>query len=261
MSNELDFTAAVLRIVRELGLEADINPDTHISNYKESHECVRCATGINVKAFKYGNVDKIQVEVRFRLPEEGPLAMTYIEHCAAAAALPKNGDGYYCSPRSGKTYVYSPWGDHYFIVEARDYTPGELDSAVENVILLAREFVQHLGELASFRMWTQDDPEVIREAERIIEGADLYESDCDRETRSHWLRDRNSFFRGWFNPWNDNGRGTFDILWPSSVDRAAIGIRGSFEYAVSSRLLVDPRFIAKARKACRIRKETRTYTY
>lgn len=74
---------------------------------------------------------------------------------------------------------------------------------------------------------------------------------------SKYYRDRNSFFHGWFSPFNDRGRGTFDTLWPSSVDYAAKGMgnEGTFEYAVACILLEDKDFIAKGRQACRIREE------
>lgn len=264
----------VLRILRGLGLPADdasvINP--YGGQSRESVEIPVHGSTVNVKFTVYGN-GGYAAEVTMSLPEDGVLANTFMDHCAAIEKTPKNHGHRYCHGprwrdwitelRGYKTEAYSPWNNRYLVVESKGYPDDRVDEAVTNVVALARQFFDHLEDLPKLRYWNEDDAEVVAKAKEIAGNADLHETDCDREERAHWLRDRNSFFCGWFYPFNDRGRGTFDVLWPSSVDYAAsnMGIKGSFEYAVGSRLLVDPGFIAKARKACCIRKETVEITY
>ena len=213
------------------------------------------------------------VEVNLSLPGKGATAKTFMDHCAGIENIPKNIGHQYCyGPRyrdysaelNGKnTTGYSPWDNHYLCVVSKGYKISEIDEAVENCTALAGKFIAHLPELASIRYWNTSDEEVIAKAKEIIANADFHETDVDREEKAHWLEDRNSFFHGWFSPFNKYGKGSFDTLWPASVDYAArnMGNRGSFEYAVSCILLEDPEYIAKARKACVIRKETRTIEY
>ena len=214
-----------------------------------------------------------EAEVNFNLPENAVLADTYINHCAEIEKLEKNpGHNYGLGPEykdynfymwNKVTEAYSPWHRRNFIVCSKHYPTAEIDSAVKNCAELAKKFFSHLSEVPSLRYWKSTDEEVIARAKEVIANADLYEAGVDREEKAHWIKDRNSFFKGWMSPFADNGKGCFDIHWPGSVDYAAknMGIEGSFEYAVASLLLVDEEFTAKARKACHIIKETRVYAY
>lgn len=261
-----------LRIMSELGLPATIEPDRHISNQVKTVTVTSHGVEVYAQVTCYEG-KSFQAEVCFSLPEEGVLAETFMDECAKIENTPKNEEGRYCSgprypkygssPFNKRTCAFSPWNNHYFIAESRYYPIADIQEAVDNVITLARDFVKHLDLVTKLRFWKEDDPEVIAKEKEIVENASFRETDCDRETRSHWLRDDNSFFKGWFNPWNDRGTGTFDTIWPSSIDYAAsaMGIKGSFEYAVACRLLVNPEYIAKARKACHIRRETVTIAY
>ena len=260
-----------VRIARALGLPEQI-VEHRISNQVETESTTIHRTSIRVKVTQYES-DSFQAEVLLSLPEDGVLAQPFMDACAELEKIPKNHSHEYChGPRyrdyasellQKTTHALSPWNNHYLIVESRYYPVSEAEEAVDNVIALAKQFIAHLDLLQKLRYWKTTDKEVIEKAKEIVANADLYETDCDREERAHWLRDRNSFIKGWFMPFNDSGRGSFDTLWPSSVDYAAksMGNEGSFEYAVACLVLVDPEYIRKGRKACIIRKETRTIIY
>lgn len=271
-------TPYVKQIARELGINAAIRKDGHCSHTVETEPITVHGVDINIKIVRYarmggGMSEDIGVEMTFSLPEDGVLADTYLDHVAAAEAFRKNnGHEYAAGPRyrdysselrGRQAVAYSPWHNRYLDVSAKHYTVDQMEEAVRDTLALARPLAAHLRDLAGMRYWNPTDEEVVSKAREIAENADLRDEDVDRETRSHWLRDAKSFFKGWFNPWNDRGRGTFDTLWPSSVDYAAsaMGIKGSFEYAVACVLLEDSQFIAKARAACRIRTETVEVTY
>lgn len=264
----------VERILQALGLSTDPSNINCPYGGESRESAAFSAYGTTVKArfTAYGN-GGYGVEVTFHLPEDGVLAQTFMDHCASLEKIPKNhSHNYSCGPRyrdwgeelhGSNTEAYSPWNDRYLVVESKHYPDDRVDEAVTNCITLAKQFFRHLEDLPKLRYWNPDDAEVVARAKKIVAEADLHETDVDREERAHHIADRKSFFRGWFYPFNDRGRGTFDTLWPSSVDYAAsgMGIKGSFEYAVASRLLEDTAFIAKAREACCIRKETVTRIY
>ena len=271
-------TPFVEQIVKELDINAAIRKETFVSHTVETEPVTVHGAEVNIKICRYGRMgggmsDDIGVEVTFSLPEDGVLADTYLNHVAAAEAFRKNhGHEYAAGPRyrdysaelhDRQAVAYSPWNNHYLDVCAKRYTVGQMEEAVRDTLALARPLAAHLSDLTEMRYWNPTDEEVVAKAREIAENADLRDEDVDRETRSHWLRDTKSFFKGWFNPWNDRGRGTFDTLWPSSVDYAAsaMGIKGSFEYAVACVLLEDEDYIAKARKACHIREESVTVRY
>lgn len=259
-------TEYVQKILDFLGIKAKINDDHIVRNQVETLPVDIHGVSVKVQYTCYAN-GGIDAEVTFSLPEEGILADTYIRHVAKKENLKKNhGHEYHVGPDyrdyassllKKDTIAYSPWNDHNLVIASKYYGNNEADEAVDNLITLARPFVEHLPDLKTLRYWKPTDPEVIAKAKEIIANADLHETDCDREEKAHYLRDRNSFFHGWFSPFNDRGRGTFDTLWPSSVDYAAKGMgnEGTFEYAVACILLEDKDFIAKGRKACCIRKE------
>ena len=269
------FAKYALRILKELGI--DVNgksiPEGYVSN--EVQTDIFPLFGAKVRTsivwFDSGN---IRIDIDFSLPEDGVLAETFMNHCAAIEGTPKNHHHEYCAGpmypdytaelyAKKHTFALSPWHNNFFYVRSEGYGAAEIEEAVGNAVALAKQFASHLSELSSLRFWNTSDAEVIAKAKEIIACADLQDDDCDRETGGHWLTDRNSFFKGWFYPFNNRGKGTFDTLWPSSVDFAAgnMGIKGSFEYAVASILLEDAGFIAKARKACIIRKERITIEY
>lgn len=259
-------TEYVQKILASLGVEAKINDNHFVNNQVETIPVDIHNVSVRVRYTYYAN-GGIGAEVTFSLPEEGVLADTYIQHVAEKENLKKNhGHEYHVGPDyrdyassllKKDTIAYSPWNDHYLVIASKYYGNNE-EEAVDNLIALAKPFIEHLSDLKALRYWNPTDPEVIAKAKEIIANADLYETDCDREEKAHYLRDRNSFFHGWFSPFNDRGRGTFDTLWPSGVDYAAKGMgnEGTFEYAVACILLEDKDFIAKGRQACRIRKET-----
>ena len=262
-------TEHIQKIISSLGIKAEINDDHFVRNQVETLPVIIHGVTVEVQYTCYDN-GGIGAEVTFSLPEEGVLAETYIRHVAKKENLKKNhGHEYHVGPdyrdyASGllkkDTIAYSPWNNHYLVIASKYYDDNEADEAVDNLITLARPFIGHLPDLKNLRYWKATDPEVIAKAKEIIANADLQETDDDKEYKAHYLRDSNSFFHGWFYPFNDQGRGTFDTLWPSSVDQAAKGMgnEGTFEYAVASVLLEDKKFIAKGRAACRIRKETVT---
>ncbi len=271
-------TPYVKQIVRELGINAAIRKETFVSHTVETEPCALHNVEITVKIVRYGRMgggmsENIGVEVTLSLPEDGVLADTYLNHVAAAETFHKNhGHEYASGPRyrdysselrGRQAVAYSPRHNRYLDVRAENYTVDQIEEAVRDTLALARPLAAHLPDLAGMRYWNPTDDEVVAKAREIAENADLQDEDVDHETRSHWLSDAKSFFKGWFNPWNDRGRGTFDTLWPSSVDYAAsaMGIKGSFEYAVACVLLEDSLFIAKALAACRIREETIEIAY
>lgn len=263
----------VQKIIAALGLKNEIIPSSGISGVVKTDTYTLNGVEVSVCFTKFGNSDNIRVEVELHLPEDGVLADTYIKYVGNKQKLPTNHEGrFYAGPKypdwansllKKKTDVYSPWNNHYMVIESMYYNTAETDDAVDNVIRLAKPFIQNLSALSTLRYWKTDDKEVIEKANEIILNADFYESDIDRETKSHYMRDRNSFIKGWFNPFNNNGRGTFDTLWPSSLDYAAkaMGNEGSFEYAVACIVLENKDLIAKARKACVIRKEIQKVLY
>lgn len=257
----------VERILADLKLAGGVKKEHFVSNQSESEAVDAHGTKIVVRFTRYKD-DDIEAEVSFRLPEDSVTANTFMDHCAAKEGTKKNNYGEYCygpayrdqrSENFNKhTFAYVPGSDHYFYVASKYYKLSEADEAIANVVALSRQFVSHLSELGGLRVWKTDDKEVVEKEKEIVANADLVETDVDREERAHWLRDRNSFFKGWFMPFNCNGEGSFDILWPGSVDFVArnMGNRGSFEYAVACRLLENSEYIAKARKACIIREDT-----
>ena len=229
---------------------------------------------VEVTVFDHKDPATCRIDIDFSLPEDGVLADTFMDHCAGIEKTPKNHHHEYCAGptypdyvtelRARKqTFALSPWNNTMFYVRSEGYLLNDIDTAVDNAIALAVQFTRHFSDLTSMRYWKTTDPEVIARAKEIVAGADLYESDVDREDGGHYIKDRNSFFKGWFYPLYDRGAGSFDTRWPSSVEYAAsaMGIEGTFEYAVACILLENPEFIAKARKACYIRKETITVKY
>jgi hypothetical protein len=269
------FAKYALRILKELGIKADENniPEGYVSNEVQTDTFPLNGAKVRISIAWFDN-DRIRIDIDFSLPEDGVLADTFMNHCAAIEGTPKNHHHEYCAGPTypdytaelyarKHTFALSPWHNTFFYVRSEGYAVTEIDEAVTNAVTLAKQFSSHLGEYASLRYWKTSDPEVVAKAKEIVTNADLQDSDCDRETGGHWLTDRNSFFKGWFHPFNNRGRGTFDTLWPSSVGYAAgrMGLEGSIEYAVASILLEDADFIAKARKACIIRKETRTVQF
>lgn len=260
-----------LRIMEEIGLPSQIHP-TIVRNQAETVEVERFGTKIRSQVTMYQD-KTIHVEVLLTLPEEAVLADTFMDEVAKIEKLTKNHHYKYAiGPRyrdyssemfNKQTCALSPWSNHYLILESRYYPAGESEEAIANAITLAKKVIPHLDILVKLRYWKQEDKEVIAKAKEIVAGADLHETDVDREEKAHWLVDRNSFIRGWFIPFNDKGKGSFDIYWPASVDYAAktMGRPGTFEYAVACLVLVDPVYIAKARKACRIRKENIEISY
>lgn len=261
-----------LRILREIGVNATedcINKESFIGNQGSTHPVDVHGTKVSAEATVYEG-GGCRIEVHFSLPENACMADTYMEHCVEKENIPVG--GWSNRPYAGRktrgpaekhTEAYSPWHKRFFCVDSMYYKGNEFDEAVENAITLAKPFVKHLADVPSLRYWNPEDEEVVARAKEILENADFDDEDVDREYKSHWLVDRNSFMKGWFFPFNDRGRGTFDTLWPSSLDYAAksMGHPGSFEYAVACTLLENPDYIAKAREACKIREETIKYLY
>lgn len=262
------------RILRGIGIEPGddfMRKSFAMNEYVTKEFTVEGAkVSASITAFGYKNPVTVRIEVNFSLPEEGVLADTFMDHCAAIEKTPTNHHHEYCSGPTypdyltelrgrRQTFAISPWNDRYFYVRSNGYYLDEIDEAICNAVSLARQFASHLKDLPSLRYWKTTDKEVVDKAREIVRNAAFQETDCDRETKGHWLVDRNSFFKGWFYPFNDGGNGTFDTLFYSDI--AAIGVEGSFEYAVSSLLLHDPDYIAKARKACWIREYTCTVRF
>lgn len=258
-------------IVEALG--AEWTPAGHhpVCNEAATGRCRLGVASLRVSISEY--TDTCGVEVDFTLPEKGVTANAFMDHCAAIEKTPKNHHGEY---RSGpayadwvaelnrkQTFACSPWDNNYFYVRSTRYPLGEIDQAIGDAVALARQFASHIDDYPSLRRWKSDDPEVTAMAGKIIANASLRETGVDPEERCHFLRDENSFIKGWFHPFYDNGRGAFDTAWPSSTDYAAgcIAQKGSFEYAVACVVLNDPEYIAKGRKACIIREESRTVRY
>lgn len=268
--NDQPLEKHIKKILEAIGIheEGECIQKTNVSNCIYSKTYKRHGTHIKACIVEFGG-GRCRVDIDFVLPENAVLANTFMDHCAAIEKTPTNHSSEYCfgptyrtgaeEHRSKQTFAYAPFDGTMFYIRSEHYlTATELDEAVNNAIGLASQFARHLGDLPTLRVWTKDDPEVIAKAKEITEKASLQETDCDREDRSHYIKDANSFIKGWFFPFNDRGRGTFDTVWPSSLDYAAsaVGRKGTFEYAVASLVLVNPDFIRKARSACRIRKET-----
>ena len=249
----------VLRIAKALGLKAKIRDNIHISSHMETLPVTVHGIEVMVEACRYCNTGTVNIEVTFTLPEGGALANTYMDFCNGKETIPKKSRNGRFGPTE-RTFAYSPWNNNFLVVRSWECEFDELSKAGDEVIELAGYFMRHLDEYPSLRFWTVDDEEVKAKAREVIANADFEETDCDREEKSHWLKDRNSCVKGWFYPFNDRGRGTFDTLWPSSIDYAAsnMGIKGSFEYAVSCIVLENEEYISKARSACRIREFTKT---
>lgn len=264
-----NLTGYAVRILDGIGIKADEkNVHRQYSTSVRTDEFLVDGVTIFAEIVNYANGGYV-VDIHFGLPTDGVLADTFMEYCAKKEKTPENPYGEYChgpvyrtqdALRFHKnTHAISPWHNHSFHIVSEYYPDEELEDAVNNAIALAKQFSAHLSELKRLRYWKTTDTEVVAKVKEIVENADFHEEDVDRETGGHWLRDRNSFFRGWFYPFYDSGNGTFDTVYRPYG--AAIGIEGSFEYAVSCLLLFDKDYIAKARKACRIRKETMTVTY
>jgi len=248
-----------------LGLESEIKAERLVSNHYETEPVtVHGATMYgSITIFQNNN---LRVEVHFALPEEGVLAQAFMDACAKIEKTPKNFHYNYCSGPKYRDYssemfakmteAFSPWNNHCFVVESSYYKLEEIDEAVTNAIALAKQFVSHLDLLKTLRYWNATDKEVLAKAKEIIRNADLHETDIDREERAHWLEDRNSFIRGWFYPFADMKRGTFDTnIYGVEFAASKMGIKGSFEYAVACNVLLDRDYIAKAKEACIIRKK------
>lgn len=258
------------RILRGIGIEPgkDFIEDANVSNVLYTKSFTLHGTTIRAEIVIFDG-DTCRVDIDFYLPENGVLAKAFMDHCAAIEKTPTNHGHEYCagpqykswSDELGKktTFAISPWNNRSFYVRSEHYLTSELEEAVDNAITLARQFACHLADLPSLRYWKETDEEVVAKAREIVENADFEETDIDREEKAHWMIDRNSFFKGWFFPFRSGGKGAFDTFPYSRF--GAIGIEGSFEYAVSCILLYDKEYIAKAKKACRIRTETKTVRY
>ena len=267
-----EYENVVLYILKKLGTDGILNSNDRCVNSVTTLPVTIHGTELVVHACDFGKTCRIDID--FRLPEGSVEAQTFMDHCAGIEHTKKNHNGEYSygpqysdwmsENRNKQTFAYTAcdWHD-FFYVRSEHYPTSCLREAADNAIGLAGQFTRHLADLATLRYWKSEDDEVIKKAKEIIANADLHETDVDREERAHMLEDRNSFIRGWFMPFNDRGRGTFDTLWPSSLDYAArsMGLPGSFEYAVSCIVLENPQYIANARKACLIRKETMTCCY
>ena len=264
------------RILRAFGIE---NTDGCIDRTWPVSNCIRTRSyalhkvdiDVEIDVFEHKTrPTTCRIDIDFILPEEGVLAQVFMDHCAGIEKTPTNHHHEYCAgpaypdfvselAASKQTFALSPWNNNMFYIRSEGYPLDEISQSVDHALSLALQFVRHLPELASLRRWKTTDPDVVAKARQIVENADFHETDVDREERAHWLEDRNSFFKGWFYPFNDKGKGTFDTCYKPYF--AAIGIEGSFEHAVSCLLLFDKEYIAKARKACWIRKETVTVKY
>lgn len=268
------FENQIIQILKGIGIvtSGDCIEDSHVSNETTSKSFNVEGTGIRISVCEFGN-GNCRIDIDFRLPEGSVLADTFMDFCAGKEGTKKNNYGeYFFGPsyatqmeenRNKQTFAISPWSNTFFYVRSEHYKVTELDEAVENAIGLAKQFVSHLPELKTLRYWNTEDKEVIDKAKDIIENAALQETDCDREEKAHYLVDSHSFIKGWFYPFRDAGKGTFDTVWPSSVEYAAscVSRKGTFEYAIACIVLTNESYIAKARKACRIRKETKTYMF
>lgn len=265
------YNGYIERIIKELGINGSAASDNFVSNEVESEDCsienVRIKASISV--FESG---KCRVEINFALPKEGASSVTFTDYCARIEKTPRDFEKKYMSGPSYKSWndarnkkrtIAIIISDCFFYVRSENYTESEIEEALENAIMLAGQFTRHIKEYPSLRRWNPDDMEVVQKAKEIIANARLFESDIDRECGAHFIKDNNSFMKGWFFPLRDKGRGTFDTLWPSSLDYAAsfMGAKGSFEYAVAYVLLEDKSFIAKARQACVLRKENTVICY
>ena len=255
----------LLRMMNGLGLKSELKTEQYVCNVCETKPVTLHGATIfgSITKFQDGN---LRVEVHFVLPEESVLAQTFMDACAKIENTPKNHHYHYCTGSKYRDYgsemfakmteAFSPWNNRFFIVESSYYPLSEIQMAVDNTITLARQFVSHLDLLKTLRFWKTTDKEVLAKAQEIIKNADLHETDVDREERAHWLEDRNSFIRGWFYPFVDRERGSFDTnIYGVEFAAKGMGVEGSFEFAVACIVLLDRDYIAKARKACIIRKK------
>lgn len=267
MENKQQLKEAVLRILRGLGLPVDD------SSFVNSHVCNTVTTkqydvnGIKVHIEADDFDPKCRIDINFYLPEEGVKPSVYMDYCAAIEKTPKNHHHEYChgpvykdfseENRNRNTFAITPWDNTMFYVRSERYLMEEITTAADNALALALQFYRHLPEYASLRYWKTSDPEVIEKAKEIVRNADFQETDCDREERAHFLKDNRSFIKGWFYPFADSGKGTFDTnIYGVEFAASNIGKEGTFEYAVACIVLMDPSCVAKAKKACRIREET-----
>lgn len=255
-----------LRILRDIGIEANeecLPKESFVTGQVETLPVDVHGTKVSAEVTLYQDGSS-RVEVHFELPENACMADTFIEHCVNKENIPTGGWNH--NPYAGRkttaplqkhTEAYSPWHNRFFCIDSMYYGKDEFDEAVENTITLAKPFVRCLPDVPTLLYWKTTDKEVVEKAREVIENAALQETDCDPEEKAHWLVDRNSFIKGWFYPFNDRGKGTFDTVWPSSLDYAAkcMGHEGTFKYAVACIVLEDPEYIRKAREACRIREE------
>ncbi len=264
------YKTLALDILKALNLEGTVDDGYCVSNCIKTNPAEVCGTKITIEVVNFGKTCRIDID--FSLPEGSVEARTFMDHCADIEHTEKNNCGEYCygpkypswqeENRNKQTFAYNSYDWHdFFYVRSEHYPPSCLKEAADNAVGLARQFIDHLGDLASMRYWKPGDKEVAEKAKQIVSNASFVETDIDREEKSHYLRDTNSFIHGWFMPFNDRGRGTFDTVWPSSLDYAArtMGHPGTFEYAVACAVLENQEYIAKARKACHIRTETCQY--
>ena len=264
MVNMENYNYCIERIINGLGIKEDnscIKGDSFVSNAIESKSYL--IHGTSVKAhFVIFDSNIVRVDIGFALPSDAVLADTFMDYCAGKEGTKKNHSNEYCygptykdwGTELGKkqTFACSPWHNRYFYIRSEHYPLEEVEDAVNNALALAKQFFDHLGEVSSLRFWTIEDEEVKQKAKEIIANADLREDDIDRETNARWLADRNSFFKGWFYPNYNNGKGTFDtFLYGTDFVAKNMGNEGSFEYAVACILLEDEDFIRKAKKVCR----------
>lgn len=275
MENKENLANYAKHILEQIGIQYSNDFINHnlVANAVETKRYILHDVEIKVEIIVFEN-KTCRVDINFYLPENGVLANTFMNHCAAIERIPKNHAHEYCAGpmypdyitelrASKRTFALSPWNNTMFYVRSEGYPLTDIQMAVDNALVLAMQFVRHLGDHATLRYWNPTDVEVIAKAKEIVRNANLQDVDVDKEEKAHWLHDANSFFKAWFFPFTDKGKGSFGIVWPSSLSYAAgmMGIRGSFEYAVACVLLQDPDFIAKAKKTCHIFEETVRITY
>ena len=90
----------VKQILEQLGLNNKIKVSVGTTGIIETEVCNIHGAEVSVQFTRFANNEGIRVEVDFKLPDNGVLANTYIEHCGKVEKLPQNEeDRFFCGPK------------------------------------------------------------------------------------------------------------------------------------------------------------------
>lgn len=180
-------------------------------------------------------------DIVLSLPRNSAPAISYVKHVVESEGFDE---------RQIRKYVHVAPTDSRMrkkirIVISRD-TVDEVAQSIDEFLVIAKPFVEHLPELPEVRIWADDDGEVVAKACEIVENAELCgtrDGGFPLDNPVFLVTDKKSFAYGEYLPLRKKFR-------VSEFCENAAATPGTFEYAVCCALTKDKRFLAKVIEAC-----------